>query len=93
MWTSSPARSATSSRRTSVRFTNEPHVRAQAVLLVDHAEADPREAAVEIDEQLGERRALRLDLLALIGVGEERRRDPDLHAASSAASTEWISGR
>ena len=43
----------------------EAHVRAHAVLLVDHAEAQAGVVAVEVGEQLGERRAARLDLAAL----------------------------
>ena len=38
-------------------------------VLVDHAEADAREAPVEVGEKLGEGRAVRLHLLPLVGVG------------------------
>ena len=69
------------------------HVRAHAVLLVDHPEADARVAAVEVGEQLGERRAVRLDVRLLLRVGTQRLRNPDLQVANSAVSTEWIIGR
>src|SRR5688572_26600627 len=49
-------------------------VRADGVLLVDHAKADPGIAPVEVAEELGKRGALGLDLAPMGGVVGERRR-------------------
>jgi hypothetical protein len=60
-------------------------VAADAVLLVDHAEADAGIAAIEIDEQGGKRGPGRLDM-CFTGVGVQRARNQHVHA-NSAAST------
>src|SRR5688500_7043266 len=63
----------------------ELHVRTDAVLLVDDAMTDAREPRFEIDEDLGERRALRLDLRLALRVAAEMRRDDDLHPPTVTA--------
>ncbi len=56
-------------------------------LLADDAEADPRVAPVEVGERFGERRAAGRDTVLVPGVVGEIRRNEDVHAPSSAAST------
>lgn len=63
-------------------------VLADAVLLIDGAEAKAGIASVDLGEHLSDGRSARLDDILLVGVGSERRRNVDPHLESSAASTE-----
>ena len=63
------------------------HVLADAVLLVHHAEAEARIAAVELGEHLGHGGARALDLAAPTRVGVKGRGDEDAHQRSEAAWT------
>src|SRR5205814_9107982 len=66
-----------------------PDVAPDRVLLVDHAETDSRIAALEIGEQLCERRAARFHVRASLGVVAKLRGDEDVHSLQPpAASTE-----
>ena len=55
-------------------------------LLVDHAEPDAREPAVEIGEDRRDRRPVALDHRLLVGVGPQRRRDAHVHGDPSAVA-------
>ena len=53
----------------------QPHVRADAIVFVDHAEADPGTALLERAQHLGERLAAQGQRGGAGGVGPERTRD------------------
>src|SRR5205814_8030722 len=57
----------------------DPDVAPDRILLVDHAEADPRIAPLEVREQRGERRPARFHLRAPPGVVAKLRGDEDVH--------------
>jgi len=71
----------------------EPDVGPNAILLVDDAEADAGEAAVEIGDEIGQCGALDVDGAGAAGIAVQRRRDPDAHQSMVAAPIEWICGR
>src|SRR5262245_6039728 len=62
----------------------EPHMRAHAILLVDHTEAHAGIATVEVGEKLAYCGAVRLDRTSA-RVGAKRCRDEDLHASTITA--------
>ena len=52
------------------------HVLPETALFVDHSEADARVPAIEVIEQLSQRRSVGVDFADTVGVGAQRCRDP-----------------
>src|SRR5206468_8789487 len=65
----------------------DPDVAPDRVLLVDHAEADPRIAPLEVREQRGERRPARFHVRAPAGVVAKLRGDEDGHRLQPPAAS------
>ena len=87
MITTSPTPSSSADRsRHALVVQPHVHVLAEPPLLVDHAEAQPGELPVEVEQHLRQRGAVGRHHLLVPRVAAQRRGDPDLHRVSPSST-------